>query len=314
MTVSKIVLPVRPQPDTIIAIFFLRRFGSKAHPCIETAKVVIDPSPNVSDYPDAVFIDIGGGAYDHHGKPDPTTASALVAKSLGVIGDPALTKLLRYTERDDRYGLGTVSKDQLDRTFGLSGLIGALNKQFPHDADATVRIVLPLIEAHYTEEAKRIHEIPAEFAQLKKDGHVTEVDLPAHKLRAVLIESDNIGLPGFLRAQAGGRYDIVVQRRSSGHINILSRPQKDKKIPLERLAALIRAAEYYMETGTQLVKTFAELSVPARISEVPIWYYDQATNSIQNGGVHTDLTDATKIPWPEFRKMLDMAFQTPAVT
>ena len=116
-------------------------------------------------------------------------------------------------------------------------------------------------------------------------------------------------MPGYLRAQAGGRYDIVVQKRSSGHVNILSRPQKNKeKILLERLVVVIRTSEIYSETGKETDKKYKDLSVPGKIKEVPNWYYDPATNSIQNGGISLDSTPPTKIVWEQFPRLLQIAF------
>jgi hypothetical protein len=311
MQISKIIIPVRPQPDTIIAIYLLKRFGQEKFSGIGNAQVVVDPNAgkignDENQKLENLLIDNGGGAYDHHGRKPETCASFLVAKDLGISGDPALSKLIHYAERDDKFGLGTISKDQLDRTFGLSGMIGALNKQFPHDVEKVINIITPLIESHHNEEIIKIHELPALYKTLVLEGKTIELNYQG--LKIILLESDNISLPGYLRAQTGGNYDIVVQRRSSGHVNILSRTKKQKKIPLERLIAVIRGAEYYMHNGKEINKKYLDLIVPARISEVPNWYYDQATNSIQNGGVHIDLTPATEIPWDHFPKILELAF------
>jgi len=304
------VIPVRPQPDTILAIYLLRKFGEKKHPGIEHAKVIINPNPEIEiqrHQPGEVLcLDCAGGMFDHHGKQ--TTASLLVATDLGIASDPAFSKLLRYAERDDKFGLGTISKDQIDRTFGLSGLIYSLNRRYPDEPEKVIDCIVPLIDSHYLEEAHRIHELPEIYRNLVKEGKAQELIFSHKNLKAVLVESDNIGLPGYLRSLGGGNYDIVVQKRSTGHVNILSKSRKEK-IPLERLAALIRGSEYFMEHGEQIKKTFAELSAPARLDEVKNWYYDKATNSIQNGGVHTDLTECTKIPWNDFLRITKMAFE-----
>jgi len=50
---------------------------------------------------------------------------------LGVSDDKALSKILIYGERDDKFGLGTISTDPIDKAFGLSGLTVALNKALP---------------------------------------------------------------------------------------------------------------------------------------------------------------------------------------
>ena len=309
MNISQIVIPVRPQPDTILAIYLLQKFGQSKYPGVESARVIINPTPDLANTNGMILLDCGGGTFDHHSKTD-STASFLVAKELGVSGDPALSKLIRYAERDDKFGLGTISKDQIDRTFGLSGIIYSLNRRYPDEPEKVIRHIIPLMDSHYLEEAHRIHELPKIYSDLLRDGFAQELvlDWQGKQLKAVLVESDNIGLPGYLRSLTGGNYDVIVQKRSSGHVNVLTKSRKER-IPLERFAALIRGSEYYMEHGTQIPKPFAEICIPARIPEITNWYYDKATNSIQNGGVHTDLTPATKIPWTEFPRMTKMAFE-----
>lgn len=308
MNISQIVIPVRPQPDTILAIYLLQKFGSKKFPGVENAKIIINPTPDLKNTQEMILLDCGDSLFDHHNKKD-TTASFLVAKELGIAGDPALSKLLRYAERDDKFGLGTVSKDQIDRAFGLSGIIYSLNRRYPDEPKKIVDYIIPLIDSHYIEEAHRIHELPEIYKTLVNENKAQEISIGSggKKIKVSLVESDNINLPGFLRSVSGGNYDIVIQRRSSGHVNILTKSRKER-LSLDKLVALIRAAEFFMEYGKQINKTYVELSVPARITEIQNWYYDKATNSIQNGGVHTDLTPATKIPWADFVRIVKMAF------
>ncbi len=313
MNISKIIIPVRPQPDTILAIYLLKYFGSKKFQNIEKAIIQIDPNAGSNKSHEEclkngeILIDVGSGPYNHHGKENQTTASMLVAKDLDIAHDPSLNKLLKYAERDDKFGLGTISRDPLDKAFGLSGLVGSMNKEYPDDPNKVVNTIIPLFEAHYGQENKRIKELPKIFEDLKKQGKAVEIKLS--NIKAILIESDNVSMPGYLRAQIGGRYDIVVQKRTSGHVNILSRPQKNReKILLERLVVVIRTSEIYSETSKETEKNYQELSVPGKINEVPNWYYDPATNSIQNGGISIDSTPPTKIPWEHFVEIIKIAF------
>ena len=313
MAISKIIIPVRPQPDTVLAIYLLKYFGSKKFPNIEKALIQIDPNAGTKQTFEEylkngeILIDVGDGPYNHHGKEIAITASLLVARDLNIDKDPSLSKLLKYAERDDKFGLGTVSKDPLDKAFGLSGLIGAMNKEYPHNPDKTVNAIIPLLEAHYLQENQRIKELPKIYNELLKEGKVIIVNLP--EIKAILIESDNVSMPGYLRSQAGGKYDIVVQKRTSGHVNILSRPQKNReKILLERLIVIIRTSEIYAENEKEPGLKYKELSAPGKINEVPNWYYDPATNSIQNGGVNIESTTPTKIPWEHFVEILKIAF------
>lgn len=302
--IQKILTPTRPQPDTLVALYIIKAYGENRFPGISSANVEISGMPPIQDESalegaGIIMFDMGGGRFDHHGKVPVTTCSYLVAEYLGVHEDPSLKKLLDYAYRDDTQGKGTISSDPLDRAFGLSGLTAALTKQFPAEPMRTANIVLPLLDAHHTEEYKRFEVFPQEISTAKTEGRFSEASFPQRDkvLLVAFIQSDNLGLPGYLRSQIGGRYDVVVQQIPSGHVNILTRPLK--RPDLRQLTALIRAKEVQLK-GANLLLTDQEMAAGGKIKEVPEWYLDLATNSLQNGGAQPGLISATKIPWEEF--------------
>ncbi len=309
LTYTKIILPTRPQPDTIVAIFILKKFGQERFPGIRNAvldfwQVLPDGATETSlDANGTILIDLGGGRFDHHGKQIQTTASRLIAEYLGIADDPALAKLLAYAERDDFFGKGTISNDPLDRAFGLSALVAALNKSLVKTPARVVDAVLPLLVAHHNEEHKRAHELPQEFQEKLQAGlaETFQVKQRDKKLNVVIVNSDNGSLAGYLRSQNGGKFDIVAQRLSSGHVNILTRPAKH--ISLQSLAVLLRLGEL-TQVGQQSSLPVADLAQTGRVKEVPEWYYDPATNSIQNGGLNPREVRPTKINQEHFRKIL----------
>lgn len=304
---SKIVLPTRPQIDTAIALFILKNLGEEKFPGIKNADFelwpVLPPGETAASLESkgVVLVDVGGGKFDHHAAKEKTTASALIADYLGLKADPALAKLLAFAERDDFYGKGIVSADPLDRAFGLPGLMASLNRSHVNDPINVFNIVLPLIAAHYEEESRRTKELPLELEAKTKAGEVETFSMKQgdKNLHVIIIASDNPSMPGYLRSQIGGRYDIVVQRRATGHVNILTRPTKRPDI--SDLAALIRMEEV-LKLGMDLDLNEKELKSPGRLEAVPNWYYDPATNSIQNGGVNPKDILPTRIPredWPD---------------
>lgn len=306
-----IVLPTRSQPDTIVAIFILRRFGEITFPGISKAKIdfwQMMPAGETEDALDkkgVVLIDLGGGRFDHHAAPTKTTASDLIAGHFGVEDDPALAKLLEYARRDDFYGKGTVSEDPLDRAFGLSALIANLNRTYVQNPEQVVEIVLPIIKAHYTEESRRTKELPAEFAQLTKSGGAKNFETKQRdkKLSIVVLTSDNASMSGYLRSQSGGRFDVVAQWLSDGHLNILTRPAK--RVDLRSLVVLLRLEEA-TRASRELSATPQELAAAGRMKEIPEWYYDPATNSIQNGGLNPKEIPPTRISKNDLRKILEL--------
>jgi len=115
-------------------------------------------------------------------------------------------------------------------------------------------------------------------------------------LHVISLNSDNPSMPGYLRSQLGGRFDVVAQRRLTGHVNILTRPTKQVK--LDALAAVIRIEEV-TKSGKDLELTESMLRKTGRVDEAPEWYYDPATNSILNGGANSTDIPPTKITQEE---------------
>lgn len=310
--ITSIILPTTLQPDTLVAIFLLKKFGGARYPGIGTALItiqqVIEEGENTQSLEKKgyLLIDMGGGRYDHHTKPKGATASLLVATDLGVAENPALSKLLEYARRDDLFGRGTISEDPIDRAFGLSALIYNLNKSCVDRPERVVQIIIPVLAGHYNEEVRRTQELPQEFREAQQAGKVriiTDIRQREKKLNVICIESDNGGLSGYLRSVAGGRFDVVIQKMTTGHANILTRPTK--RLDLRSLACLIRIREAEM-SGKQLEEDVSSLCRPARHPGVKEWYYDRATNSLQNGGLHPKEIPATKIPWDEFPTLVEI--------
>lgn len=314
IAIHTILLPARPQPDTIVAMFFLKTFGQKQYPGVENAEISVMPTPPLGATESSLLsegilpIDIMGGKFDHHKQGG--TASELIAKNLNIEQSPMLAKLLAYAERDDKYGKGTVSQDPLDKAFGLSGLIAALNKAIPDNPKDIVDYILPLLTAHYIEEKKRTEDLPKEFQEKLLSGQVKVLEgrHKKSKIKIVSIESDEPSMPGWLRSAVGQKADVVIQRMSSGNTNILTRPLK--RIDLRHVVSLIREEELHLSNKNVRV-TPTILSQPGRIEELPEWYYDRATNSLLNGGVHPEGTPPTKIPLASITEFVVKGLETP---
>lgn len=305
-----IIIPVRPQPDTLIAIFLLKLFGREKYPDVEKAVVTAmntlpeGESLESMERKGHILLDIGGGKYDHHASREPVAAAQLVAEDLDIAANPAITKLLQYAERDDKYGKGTVSTDPLDRLFGFSGLVAAVNKSIPQNTQRVVEIFMPLILAHYNEEKKRTEDLPNEFKEKQNRGEVELFDVKGFgkKMKVVIIASENPSLAGWLRSNEGIKADVVAQYLPSGHLNILTR--QVKRIDLRQLAALVRIRESKLRNRS-LEAPLSYLMRTGKLREVPEWYYDRATNTIQNGGVNPGDLSPTAIRPQELKKVIE---------
>jgi hypothetical protein len=309
---KKIVLPTRPQPDTIAGIFLLKTFGKEKYHGIENAEVEIlagiPQGKTEADFEKegVLLIDIGKGKFDHHAQN--STASQLIAQDLGVSDSPALAKLLAYAERDDRYGMGTISQDTLDKAFGLSGLAAALNKSIPHSPNEVIGYIIPLLTAHYLEERKRTEELPQEYKQKLADSRAEEMEIKhrGKKIKVVAVESNDPSMAGWLRSSQGVKADVVIQKMDPGCVNIMTK--QIKKIDLRGVAALLRKEEL-SSRNRNIGLSPQELTRPGRISQVPEWYYDRATNSLLNGGLNPKGIEATKISFQKIQQLVLQGLQ-----
>ncbi len=311
---KKIIIPTRPHPDVIAGIFLLIKFGAEKYPGIKDASIEIwqdlpQGETKLSlEEKGVLLLDLGEGKFDHHKKGK--NLSHLVAEDLQVSTDPSVAKILAYAERDDKHGLGTVSKDPLDKAFGLSGLIASLNKT-EENPEKVVKAVLPLLEAHLIEEKRRTHELPQEFEKKLKDGQaeVFEVKQGKNNLKVVVLESDNLSIAGWLKSSVGLRADVVCQKKSSGFTNILTKPLK--MVDLRWLAAYLRKAESELRDRKLMCSTF-DLMQPGKMPEIPEWYYDTATNSVLNGGASPRGLAPTEIPIETIKEILKEALRLEA--
>ncbi len=313
MTIERILIPTRPQPDTIVAILLLQEYGSVMFPGVTTARVEIKNAVAPEDTFESLLekgtlaLDVGGGPFDHHdtGK----TASELVAKALGIGSNPELKQLIAYAVRDDTQGKGTLSRDPLDRAFGLSGLIAALNKLYVEEPDRIVSLVVPLLSAHLHMTRQHTVELPKDILRKKEIGEYVEVaeEQGGTRLKIAFVTSEKPAMPGYLRAQSGRNADVVVQKTENGnHYAILSKQQK--KVNLSKVMALIRLREAE-HLGIDLTVSENELEHIRTIEQIPNWYYDPATNSLLNGGPHNRTIAESKIPWEEMLKIVPLGIR-----
>ena len=308
-----ILIPTRPQPDTVVAIFLLKQFGQKHFPDIQNARIEVKHQLAPTDTFETLTaqgilpLDLGGGALDHHGKPQCTTQ--LVAAYLAVERDPALRRLIQYAERDDKQGKGIISNDPIDRAFGLSGLIASLNKTHPQNPQLVVDVVLPLLAAHYAAAREHHVELPQEVERKKREGNYLETTVRQgdKTLRMVCIASDKPSMPTFLRSQQGPMADIVVQKsEATNHFCILT--NQKKAVDLSKVMSLIRLREAQL-MGVELVDDPEYLGQTGRIAEIEHWYFDPATISLLNGGQHNTAIAESRIPWEEMQRIVKVGLE-----
>lgn len=245
-----------------------------------------------------ICIDLGGFKFDHHRQTrmqERFCATELVVQDLGVDTDPSLEKIITYAKRDDLEGKGTISRDTIDRAFGLSALIQQLNRHYVGHPEKVLETVAPFLLAHLKEEQKRAYEYPEEYRKKWDEGKIDAfiVNQGGRDARAVTIESDVFGMAGFLRAHPEIRADIVAQKHSSGHINVITK--QERRLNLKEVAAILRVEELRKKKYPFDYVNWKFLFNKGKMKEVPEWYYDTAANTIQNGGMLAEITKPTQL-------------------
>ena len=300
LPINTIAIYPKIQADTATAVFIIQKYGGERYPGIETANVVFwnrvpeGQSAEDIEASGTLLLDLGG-RYDHHvsnkaeGKRS-ECLSTLVAKDLDVEQNPELKKVLSWAKRDDLEGKGTVSADPLDRAFGLSGIIMNFNRLYRDRLPDALRIILEIIAVHVQEEYKRTVELPQEWDRLVASGEIQffQARQGSAGLQCSAIQSDNVAFAGF--AKAAKKMDLIVQRSPTGHTNIIT--QQLRSLDLRPVIAALRQAE---RAALGLPPVARPSTASGLADDVTNWYYDDAANTIQNGGIDPQGLPATKL-------------------
>jgi len=314
LLVHTIAIFPKVQVDTLVSIYLLKAFGEEAFPGVKDAKIAFmskapeGKTPEETEAEGMLLVDLGG-MFDHHrtntqsGKRQ-DCAATLIASYLGIDKQKYLEKLLQWAKRDDLEGKGTISEDSIDRAFGLSGVISNLNRELKETPQQIVDLILPLIEHHVDEQRHRAEGLPKLYAELEAAGKTRRWKMKqgAAEISAAAVECDDIGMAGWLKAVK--RMDLVVQRAPTGHTNVITR--QERSIDLRPVIERLRVEEA-MALGTPLSLDKTKLQSTGKIEEVPMWYYDDAANTLQNGGIDPGQIPPTRLP---FDKVIDILTQT----
>ncbi len=290
--IKRIVMYPKIQPDTAAGLYLLQSFGEKLFPGIRQAPIefwLIIPKDQDSkqlEKEGTLLLDIGHGLFDHHAANEKIgrrveCLSTVIAKYLNIDTHVALKKVLSWAKRNDIEGVGVLSDDPLDRAFSVPNLLMLMNREYSKQPERVLRIALELVAVHVRAEFHRMVGLPNEWDRLQKEGKIlsfSAIQGPA-ELAGVSLESYDIGFASFIRAVK--KKDIVVQKRTTGHTNIITK--QIRSIDMRPLIQALRLAEAEKK-GVRITDDTESLQRPGRMAEIEEWYYDDAANTIQNGG------------------------------
>lgn len=301
VAISTIVTHVSPHIDEICAIWLLRRYGRSQFIGIEAAPVIfwsegttaIMKSPEEFLAEGVLLVGVGGGMFDEHSTVDSERKSGkcsatLVAEHLGIDDDPALEFILDFVERNDLNGSGSM--------FDIASICRKMYTMMP--AEKVINWATLALEAFYREQAKFAQQAVSEY----HGARVFNVPNGAnHTMKVVVIQSDNDMVAKFARAARGGNAALVIQKQSSGNVQIFS--NRKYKVNMNKIAHFIRLAEQ-KKKGKIFTFNSEDLERDGSVRGAEEWHFFKKGQMLLNGSTSHPDVPPTNLPLEEITKIV----------
>lgn len=306
--IYRIATHVKPHLDEIAAIWLLRKFGEATLPGSSTAKVLFwgnggstpDGRPaEIWEKEGVLLLGIGGGRFDEHpsgasnGRKEGECTTTLVAKALGIEDNPVFKKILRYVLTEDTKGG--------DSPFGLAALVKLLHDQLPEEPERVMDWTMTALDAKLNEQ-EQFNAFPEE--EWRRIATLEEISGPRdRKYKLAVVLSDNPQAAKFARSLRGGRADIVVVKRSTGHVQIFTNNGKGFRISLRDVAQSLRIMEQEAK-GERRNVDFVKLGAEGKLEGAEEWFYHLQGQMLLNGSLTATDVPPTKLSLDEIRNAL----------
>lgn len=310
MNFHTIVTHRRPHLDEIIGIWLLKKFGGKEFPGIKDAAIDFtdagDRTPNGKSWREwhdqgYVLVGIGGGRFDEHAnqvkdKKEGHCAASLIAKALEVEEMPEIQPIVKMATQNDLNGAKSI--------FDIGYIINLLHAQFD-DTENIIRWVNVALDAIYQNQAEFWSKSREEFersAQIEEIVWRKEDGTEGRRFNFVTLESDDEQVTKFARSRHGANAGIVLQKKSSGHVQIHTSPKLGLK--LYDLAKIVRVEEQERNGNRVIITDPLKLSSDGTLREVPQWFFHEGMQKLMNGSLTAELVPPTKIPLARLRELV----------
>lgn len=275
--IKKILLPNKPQLDPITAAYLFLEYGQEKFPGIGNAKLIYwdhGRDPNNEEIETfqkegVLMIDVGGGMLDHHVIRDNSkeTSASLAASYLGIEKNPELSALLSYIREDDLEGLH-------NRFGDLAYIVKCMHKQgIP--PNSVVGYTLQMLHILHGVQKEWHCVVKEEF---EKKCKIYNIKHYTRKLKIGVIESDDLQVANY--AITVNNTGVVIQKRSSGHIIILT--NKSQHIDLREIIGAIRKRELELGGQNGFIDPMT-LRFEGKNMLVPNWFFHRSLNGFLNG-------------------------------
>lgn len=265
-----------PHLDEVFALWLAERFADAAWVARFAAS--------------GLALGVEGGAFDEHARGNTNghgrqSCTMLVAQSLTLTADQVrdLTRLVEYVHRIDTQGGGNL--------FDLNALVKALHA-VGTQPEEVLSLVFKALDAFYAQQA----DFQAALVEVRKAAAylVREPEGDRPPLIFIAVESDSRAIMPAAMYHHKERVLAVVQRRSTGHVAVLS--NQGMKFPLAEVVRQIRIAEL-QRRGLE-VRPFdgKQIRLEGTLPVVPEWFYFKPGQMMLNGSLSHPDTPPTQLP------------------
>lgn len=289
--------------DETLTIWLLRKFGEKVFLGISTAEIKSwgtgGKSPDgrsAQEYEQegVLLIGIGNGRFDEHpsvnGKrKEHECAATLVAKALGLRDEPALQEIFEFVLSSDGKTSG--------HPFDIANIAKA-SYQETSSPEEIMDWVMKGIEIKYQEQLRFFDAVRREF---EKKAKIEEIQGPKGMLTMVSIVSDNSQMNKFARSVHGVKADMVIQKRSSGNVQIFTNARSG--LVLYDIAQMLRLTEQELK-GEIRTKDWKMLAAEGKVEGAEEWFFQTAGQMLLNGSLTATQVPATKIPFDKIKEIV----------
>jgi hypothetical protein len=290
-----------PHLDEIAGICLLKLFGQEKFPGIKRAKIVLWNSSGTPDgrsideweHEGVLIVGMAGSRFDEHpvqgseGKKG-ECATTLIARYLGIDDDPALEPILKYVLSVDSKVLDCKDGGQF---FDLSALIKMLHKKHPDKPARVIQFAKEAFMAIYEQQKSFFGQTKDEF---EAKGQIEMVPGPkGKKVKLLTIESDDPNMQKFARSRFGGICDIIVQKKSSGNVQIFT--NRFAGLRINDVVRIVRHAEQ-KKRGKIVTGDWKQLEAEGTLPGAEMWYYHADGQMLLNGSLTANGVEATALP------------------
>lgn len=302
MAIFKIIAThPKPHLDEIAAIWLLRKFGKEKFPGIKHAEIQYWNETDITETPEKyesqgiVLLGIGNGKFDEHpglenGRKENECCATLIAKYLDIDDDPALEKILKFVLNNDLKASA--------HPFDLAYVTNVLHRQSPNNPEKIIEWTTTGLEAKYQEQLQFFTATKKEFEKATK---IEQIQCNGKTVNLVIAVSDDGQMSKFARSFHGCNAAIVIQKLSSGNVQIFS--NKKFKITFYDVAQMLRLEEQKAK-GKLITTDWKELATEGKVEGAEEWFFHKEGQLLLNGSFTAPNVPPTQISLKQITELV----------